>query len=276
MISLHKQNFILNGAKYVIVGILIGIGGILPGISGGVLCVLFGIYGILMETLAHPFQNGLKNMKYIIPIGIGILIGFIGFANIVNIALKSYQSYTYITFLGLTIGMLPSTYKNVIKEGSSRKNKAFLFISLILSVGLFFIFEKSKISLPLHIYSYFLCGIAWGMSIIVPGLSSSIFIMFLGLYEPMTEGIAVLDIKVILPVMVGIVVIVLVFSKCIDFLFQKQYANFYHSIFGIIIASIFMMFPTKFENLTDFIMQLLCLMVGFGISFCFDKFLNKE
>lgn len=273
---MSKKNGILKSIKYLIAGVVIGIGGILPGISGGVLCVIFGIYEVLMETLAHPFQNGIKNIKMIIPIGIGIVIGFIGFANIVNVLLQKYQSYTYITFLGLTIGMLPSTYKNVVKNGSTNKNKILLIASLIISMILFIIFKKSKIVLPLNIFSYFLCGIAWGISIIVPGLSSSILIMFLGLYQPMTEGIAILDIKVIFPVILGIVVVIVIFSKLIDYLFKKHYANFYHIILGVIVSSIILTFPTNFKNSIDLIIQIVFLIIGFIISFCFDNILNKE
>lgn len=273
---MSKKSAVLNNIKYLIAGIVIGIGGILPGISGGVLCVIFGIYEVLMETLAHPLKNGIKNIKIMIPIGVGIIIGFIGFANIVNILLQKYESYTYITFLGLTIGMIPSTYKNVVKNGSTNKNKILLIASSIISMILFIIFKKSKIVLPLNIFSYFLCGIAWGISIIIPGLSSSILIMFLGLYQPMTEGIAILDIKVILPVILGIAFIIIIFSKLIDYLFKKHYANFYHIILGVIISSIVLTFPTNFKNSIDLIIQIIFLIIGFVISFCFDNILNKE
>ncbi len=272
---LDRKKF-LKYLKYVLAGIMVGIGGILPGISGGVLCVIFGIYEILMETLAHPFRNIPKNLKIVIPFSIGVGIGFIGFANIIRLLLAKYSSYTFATFLGLTMGMLPSTFKEAQKKGISKKSKLYFVISFIISLSAFIIFKINRIVMPLNYLSYFICGIAWGISIIIPGLSSSILIMFLGLYQPMTEGIAKLDLNVILPIFLGILIIVVLLSKIVDYLFKKFYTNFYHIILGIIVSSILLTIPTYYPSFLNLILQIIFLIIGFVLSYMFDFILNKE
>lgn len=273
---MHNQKPIFIYLKYVVAGIMVGIGGILPGISGGVLCVIFGIYEILMEILAHPFQNIRKNLTIIVPFAIGVGIGFIGFANLVRLLLTSYPDYTFATFLGLTIGMLPSTFKEAQKKGTSKQSKVCFVISLIVAGTIMIIFKMNRIVMPLNAFSYFICGIAWGISIIIPGLSSSILIMFLGLYQPMTEGIASLDVKVILPITLGILMIIITLSKLVNYLFKKFYTTFYHIILGVIVASILLTIPTHYASFGNLMLQIVFLLIGFILSFTFDTFLNKE
>ena len=273
---MSNQNNLGQYIKYVLAGIMIGIGGILPGISGGILCVIFGIYETLIETLAHPFQNIRKNWKIILPVVVGVGIGFIGFANVIHFLLVQYRSFTFATFLGLTLGMLPSTCKEAQKKGTTKQSKFYFVLSFIVSFLALLLFKMHRIVMPLNWCSYFICGIAWGISIIIPGLSSSIMIMFLGLYQPMAEGIAKLDIQVIFPLFLGILIIVLMLSKLVNILFQKCYTNTYHIILGIIFASIALTIPTNYSSVFDLILQILFLVIGFIVSYTFDYFLKKE
>ena len=95
-------------------GSLIGIGAVLPGISGGVLCVAFGIYKIIMEFLASPFKNFKTHFPKLIPIIIGGIIGFLGIANLLSFVLERYPSQSVCVFVGLISGMLPSLFSALI------------------------------------------------------------------------------------------------------------------------------------------------------------------
>ena len=79
-----KSNFLLR----IIQGALIGLGAVLPGISGGVLCVIFGIYKTIMEFLADPFRKMKTHLPLLIPVGIGGVIGFLGIANVLSFFLE--------------------------------------------------------------------------------------------------------------------------------------------------------------------------------------------
>ena len=89
-------------------GALIGLGAVLPGISGGVLCVIFGVYQPIMEVLANPFKAVKKHIRLLIPIGIGVVVGFLGVAKLLGFLLNRYPNPSVCLFVGLIAGMLPS------------------------------------------------------------------------------------------------------------------------------------------------------------------------
>ena len=92
-------------------GALIGLGAVLPGISGGVLCVVFGIYKTIMEFLADPFRKFKSHVPKLIPVGIGGVIGFLGIANVLSFFLEKYPEPSVCLFVGLIGGMLPSLFR---------------------------------------------------------------------------------------------------------------------------------------------------------------------
>ena len=92
-------------------GSLIGVGAVLPGISGGVLCVIFGIYKTIMEFLAAPVRNFKTHVPKLIPVGIGGVIGFLGIANLLSFLLDRYPAQSVCVFIGLISGMVPSLFR---------------------------------------------------------------------------------------------------------------------------------------------------------------------
>lgn len=95
----------------VLQGALIGLGAVLPGISGGVLCVVFGIYKPVMELLSNPFKNFKTHVPKLIPVIIGGIIGFMGIANLLAFFLEKYPDPSVCLFVGLIGGMLPSLFR---------------------------------------------------------------------------------------------------------------------------------------------------------------------
>ena len=89
----------------VLQGILIGVGAVLPGISGGVLCVVFGIYKPVMELLSNPFRRFKTHVPKLLPVIIGAVVGFLGVAKILAFFLEKYpdmfvyrSDYRYASF----------------------------------------------------------------------------------------------------------------------------------------------------------------------------------
>lgn len=99
-------------------GILIGLGAVLPGISGGVLCVVFGVYAPIMALLSNPFRAFKKYALTLLPIVIGMGIGFLGVSKALGILLKAYPDASVCLFVGLIIGMLPSLFREARSKGS--------------------------------------------------------------------------------------------------------------------------------------------------------------
>ena len=89
-------------------GALIGLGSVLPGISGGVLSVVFGIYKPMMELLANPLGNFKTHVPRLLPYIAGAVVGFLGVANLLAYVLEKYPNPSICLFIGLIAGMLPS------------------------------------------------------------------------------------------------------------------------------------------------------------------------
>ena len=118
-----KQSSNFNPLQFlfrVIQGALIGLGAVLPGISGGVLGVIFGIYKPIMELLSNPFKNFRTHVPKLIPVFIGGIIGFLGVANILAFFLNKYPDPSVCLFIGLIGGMLPSLFREAGEQGRTK------------------------------------------------------------------------------------------------------------------------------------------------------------
>ena len=240
-------------------GVIIGIGGILPGISGGVLCVIFGLYQPVIEVLSSPVKNLKKYWKIIIPVGLGVGLGFLGCAGLVSTFMEKNSQAAVCVFIGLIVGMLPDLWKDAGREGRKGPSIPALIISFLIFLGLL-LFLRAGISMEITPNAgwYMFCGIAWGLSIVVPGLSSSSMLIFFGLYQPMLEGMARLDFSVLIPLGIGACLIVFTLSRAVNHFFAKHYALASHIILGIVVATTVMIVPTKFSGTSGLLICLAC------------------
>ena len=279
--AMEKKNGLLQFIIRFFQGVIIGTGGILPGVSGGAMCVIFGLYRPLMELFAHPFKNLKKYFMLLLPVILGVGAGFVGLAGLVEMIMVRHESLAVCVFIGLILGMAPQLFKDAGEQGRG----AGAWISLILStvgLGAFFLFLKygSGINIVPNIGWYLFCGAVWGLSIILPGMSSSSTLIFLGLYTPMLNGISHLRFDVLIPIIAGIGLVVALLSRGVNKLFEKFYAVAYHIILGAVIATTLPIIPTSFNGVKDIVMYVLCFAVGFaaslGINKVNQKYITKE
>lgn len=258
-------------------GILIGVGGVLPGVSGGVLCVVFGIYKTVMEFLAEPFRRFKTHVPRLMPVGIGAVIGFMGVAKLLSFLLEAYPAPSTCVFIGLITGMLPTILNEAGKYG---RNKA-SYVSLVLGmVGIFALlirFKMLAIQITPAFGSYLFCGICLVLSVIVPGLSASTLLMPLGLYEPFVAGISSMDFHILIPIGIGAIVALLLFAKAVNTLLEKHYSVAFHAIAGVVIAATIMTIPfNSFAlSLTSALINVFCICSGIVAACLLDKFNQK-
>jgi putative membrane protein len=257
----------------VIKGAIIGVGAILPGISGGVLCVVFGIYTPMMELLAHPIRSFKTHYKFFIPIIIGWALGFIGLARRVELLFRTSAEPAVWLFIGLICGTLPSLFKTAGEKG--RKASAWVALGLSLAIALTILLLLNRggsLSITPNTYWWALCGVLWGIGLIVPGMSASAMLIYLGLYQPMTAGIAVLDPAVVFPLIAGIVLCIMILSRAVHHLFNHHYAVMYHIILGFVIASTISIIPAFSANALDIIIRAACFLGGCAGAYLLDRF----
>lgn len=271
-----KNHIILKTILYILQGALVGVGAILPGVSGGVMCVAFGVYEPMMELLTHPASSLKKYYKIFIPFGIGWVLGFLVLAKGVEILFAWYETAALMLFFGLIGGTLPELFMVSQKSGEKKSWTPFI-LSVSLAYLFFHILENgvSTVLAP-SFWGFLLCGALWGLSLIVPGLSSSSILIYLGLYEPMTAGIAALDWRVLLPMLLGIGVTALLFARLVHMLYRKHYAVTSRIVLGFVIASSLKALPASFEGSASLLISLGCFAVGFIVARAMDVAKNKQ
>lgn len=266
-------NFLLK----VLQGALIGLGAVLPGISGGVLSVVFGVYRPIMELLADPVHKWRTHLKVLYPYMIGSAAGFLGVANLLSYILKTYPEPSVCVFVGLICGMLPSLWREAGAKGRNGKNVVASVIAFFLAGVFLFLLQNARISVAPGFAGYLFCGFAFALSVIAPGMSFSALLMPLGLYTPFVDGIGHLYPEVMLPGIAGCVVTFVCLVKLVNRLLRQHYAVMFHIIFGIIGAATVMTVPRdSFAASAEAASQnLFCMAVGIVIAL-FLEVINEK
>lgn len=273
----EKKFSVVQFVIKVLQGALIGLGAVLPGISGGVLCVVFGIYKTIMEFLADPFRKFKTHVPKLIPIGIGGVIGFLGIANVLSILLERYPAPSVCLFIGLIGGMLPSLFREAGEQGRSTKSYVSMVIAMIVVFALLISLKVLSVQITPNFVWYLFCGFCLALSVIAPGMSFSTLLMPLGLYEPFVGGIGSLDFSVLIPGGIGALATVILFAKAVDSLFKKHYSVSFHAIVGVVIAATIMIIPVESftVSVTSAVINVVCVVVGVVAALALDKFNSK-
>lgn len=269
----------------VIQGALVGVGAILPGISGGVLMVLFGIYRPVMELLSHPIRALKKYIRMFIPFIIGCVVGFILLAKLLAVFFERYEIYAICLFAGLIAGTIPMLWKSAGEQGRTKGGYTAMVLSFVILLAMLLVFkhfETTKtISITPNIWWYLFCGIVWGASMIVPGLSSSSILLAMGLYKPMMNGVGMImddfgaSMGVIIPLFAGIALTAFGCAKLVNRLFEKRYPIASHAVLGFVLASTVMIIPTQYSGVLQIVICVLCAGVGFAVAWFMDYMSDK-
>ncbi len=251
-------------------GIIVGIGGIAPGLSGSVLLVIFGLYQKTVNAIGTLFKNFKKNLMFLVPLFLGFGVGVLLFSKVVDYLLNNYEMYTRFAFLGLVLGTIPLFYKEVKKEGFKNKYYIFIILSAIFGFTLFYLNKNlfPAITEP-NIFQSALLGFAVAGSSIIPGVDSAVILSSLGLYELYVSSLANFDLSVLIPAGFGLVIGVLVISFIINQLIKRYYTATFSIIFGLFLSII----PNVLNSScaiglnVNSIISIIIMIIGFGISY---------
>ena len=234
----RDQNFIIRWFRDLLCGALIGAGAILPGVSGGVLAVVFDIYQPFMEVLTHPRRAIPKYWKWFPPIILGWCAGFLGFAKGISAALNLSSTVTTWLFIGLIVGTVPALFREAGKEGRSAGSWVSMAVCAAgLFAGLFYISRVAQVTVTPNFWWYNFCGMLWGTSIVLPGMTSSSIMMALGLYQPMLDGLAHLDLLVLSASLPGMLLAIVLLARLMSWFLRTHYSIAFHGILGVVLAS---------------------------------------
>ncbi len=255
-------------------GALVGLGAVLPGISGGVLSVIFGIYKPLMELLSSPLHNFKTHFPKLFPYLLGYAIGFMGIANLLAYFLTRYPAPSICLFVGLIGGMLPSLWREAGLFGRPKCAYISLFASMGTIFALLTFLKAACITITPGFLWYLFCGFCLALSIIAPGMSFSTLLMPLGLYTPFVEGIGHLSPEVLIPGGIGGIITIIFLSRAVNFLLDQYYCAAFHGILGIVTAATIMIIPFQSFTLSinAALINVFCLAAGVFAAGMLEKF----
>ncbi|MFH1846450.1 MAG: DUF368 domain-containing protein [Candidatus Omnitrophota bacterium] len=265
-------------------GAVIGVANIIPGVSGGTLAVVLGIYDRLIESIAKFFEKPEKRKEYmffLMKIFCGAGIAILLLANLMSFLLENHFHKTMFAFMGLILGGIPLVIRS---HGDMRIRSSrilafilgimlVLFISSGIATGSSDISVKeggsllSAVSLPLMFVSGFFAGGA----MIVPGISGSFILVLLGQYSLILTAIKQFAVKPIAVLAIGAIIGILTFSKGIEICLEKIPACTYYFILGLIIASLYKIFPGFPVKGSDVFSCALTFFAGIGVSYFLSK-----
>ena len=251
-------------------GIIVGLGGVTPGLSGSVLLIIFGLYQKTLDALGNLFVDFRRNLRFLLPLVGGMGAGVLLFSKGIHFFLNHYEMPTRFCFLGLILGTLPMVWREVKKEGFS---SGYLLLVLVSGIGGSWFFRGNpdafpQISDPTALKSVLL-GIAVAATAIIPGVDPAVFLSTLGFYEMYVAALAQLQMAVLLPMILGLAAGAVVISFCMSQLFRRFYTATYSVIFGIFLSMIPNMLSSSCVPGRDVttLVSLILLLLGFLLSY---------
>ena len=232
------------------------------------LAVVFDIYRPFMEVLTHPRTAVPKYWKWFPPIALGWCAGFLGFAKGIAAAMNLSDAVTVWLFIGLIVGTVPSLFREAGKEGRCAASwLSLLACAAAVFAGLFYVSRVVHVEVTPNFWWYNFCGVLWGAGIVIPGMTSSSVMMALGLYQPMLEGLAHLDLLVLSACLPGLVLSVALLARLVSWFFHRYYSVAFHGILGFVIASTLVIIPTEYTGAGEMALSALCCVGGFLLAF---------
>ena len=261
----------------IVQGIIIGAGAILPGISGGVLAVVFGIYRPAMELLTHPRRALQRYWRMLLAVGIGWAIGFLGGGSVILALFHQSETVATCLFIGLILGTLPDLWHEAGTQGRGNGSYISLIVSFLALFGALMAVKFSSFAeMSANFWGFLFCGVLWGFSFIIPGMTSSSILMAVGLLTPLIDGIAQLDFTVLVPWGLGMVGVMALFARIVSRLFDTHYSIAYHAVIGIVLASTLIIIPTDFASTAEMVWGIACAILGAVLAYFGSKLQPQE
>ena len=258
--------------KHFIFGLIIGVGFIIPGVSGGVIATILGIYDEIIYRLNHIFNNAKENILFITPILAGIILSVFLFSKIIMYLFDTKLIFISYVFIGLILGCIPYLIQEIKIKTSKSISLVPFFISFSLGFLLFFLQQNlHTTSYNLNPITMLLAGFLYALGKIVPGISGASLLILLGVYKyflgilanPLSINTQI--IILFIPFIISFIISAIIILKIIDFLLHKYFRITYSLIIGFVITSILFIYPHYF-SLSCFLITVSSFFISYYLS----------
>ena len=268
----------------VIKGFIMGIANIIPGVSGGTLALILGIYEKFIGAINHFFSNFKENFKFLLCVFIGIGLSLITMSNVIDYSYKNFPIPTTLFFVGLVIGGLPLLYKKVKGKKEKKEVSSWVIFGITFAIVIFMaISDKifgnvAQVDFSnMNLFSYillFIVGAIAAATMIIPGVSGSLVLMLLGYYYPVINTIKELstfnnlanNLIILIVLGLGVLVGIVLIAKLIEFLFKKYETKTYYGVLGFIFASIIAIPIATFSEI-EITFNIVHIIIGIVVAF---------
>lgn len=231
-------------------GMLMGTSDLVPGISGGTIAVVLGIYDRLIEAVDGVFSTDWKrHIGFILPLVMGIGLSIVLLSQLIHALLNEFRQPTLYFFLGLIIGVIPFLFRQAdYKRTFSKTHYVLMGVSAILAGSLAF-FNPGNPEVwggTLSVTQYillFLSGWLASMAMILPGISGSFMLLLVGVYPTVIYALSEFQLTRMLVIGLGILIGLMVSSKGIHYIFTHYPSYTYSIVIGLVIGSVFVLYP---------------------------------
>ena len=244
----------------------------MPGVSGGVLAVIFGVYRPFMEILSNPKSAVPRYWRMLIPLGVGWAAGFFLIARGISAALTLSESVSVCLFVGLIAGSVPALYREAGKEGRPRSSWVCLTLCAVMMFAvLFYVRRILKFQAAPNFLWYGFCGILIGIGAALPGFSASPVMMSLGLYQPLLEDLSRMDVSALSSCLTGAALSTLSLARLMNRLFRTRHSAVSHGILGVVTASAVSMIPLRYDGGGELCASAISAAAGFLLALRMDR-----
>ena len=271
-------------------GILMGIADAIPGISGGTVALLLGIYEELIGSISNfninLFQNlkkkGIKycwnkiNGNFLLSLISGVLLSLVSFVKIFSVLIQKYPLFIWSFFLGLILATLFVINRNIKKWDIVNFILIFIFAFLTILLSI----VKPSISENINLFYILICGIIASSAMILPGISGSLILVILGVYTLIIDALNNLEYNIILVFLIGCLIGIINFSKIIKWLFHNYRDYTFSIMLGLVIGSIYTVWPWR-KSFTDDVtneyifISVIITIIGFAVIYSLEKISKK-
>lgn len=280
--SLFSYVYIGDVMILFIKGFIIGIGKIIPGVSGALLAINFKVYERAIEAVVNFFDDWKKNLLFITKLGSGIILSIVLCSNGIMYLLNNYRFITMMFFVGLICGGTYN-YATGIKCNYSDVLFMILFIVMLFIISYGNIFNSYEIT---HEFMdnvvFFIGGVIEVMSSIIPGISGTAIHLILGIYDSILMMISkifdfqyvIMNINLYISYGIGMMVSFIICMIGINYLLKRYPVIFSKIILGLCIYSILMLVIFTFSlkiTILNFVLGIMLLIVGLLIGCLLDK-----
>ena len=258
----------LHNLYFVFAGLVFGLANVIPGVSGGTMAVVFGVYERLINLIANLRRSIKKELPFILCFGAGAAVGIFAFAKLMGWVLEQYRTEAQAFFIGVILGSIPILAGFTFKRKLPQRRRAQWHVSagnilpMLITLGLMIAMwrvgdvseakDAAKASAKAAEGMAFdvgqsLMSVVYGViavtTMIIPGISGSMVMLMLGFYETILTAVYTFNLPILLPFALGCVIGLFTVAKLIKKLLSRFPNPTYSAILGFVLGSILFIFP---------------------------------